>query len=295
MKALPTLKQIQYFLALESTGSFSKAAEQSFVTQSTLSAAIQELENMMGTQLVDRSRRKIFINAAGQQMLPEFRNIILQAEHIASHAARLSNPDGGILRLGIIPTIAPFIFPGFLPALRQLLPHFEFQIEEDLTRHILDRINQRQIDVGIIAFPYPTHGLESLIITEEPFYFIGAKEQYGEIDSIDVNELEKMSLLLMEDGHCIRDHAMQSCRLSAANLHQSIKSNSLNTLVQLVSQGYGCSILPKMCIQSPMISEQSIHVAPITNRAATRGIGLVWYDGAIEERYLHTLQEALLS
>lgn len=295
MIALPTFKQIQYFLALETTGSFSKAAEQCHVTQSTLSAAIQELEQILRLTLVDRSRRQITLTAEGALLLPQFSDLILQCESISLYAGRLARPDGGIIRLGTIPTIAPYLLPKILPILRQSLPDYELQIQEDLSENLMSLLEKRQIDIALIAFPYPVKGFETDVIYDEPFYLVGPYKELKDIDNISIDDISEYPLLLMEDGHCLRDHAMQACRIMSRRSDQSLKINSLSTLVQLSAQGYGYSILPQMCVQSSLVESLPLKAVPISSNNSTRGIGLVWRKGTIQNTPLCAIKDAILS
>ena len=293
MKNLPTLKQIQYFLALEKTGSFSKAADHCYVTQSTLSAAIQDLEQILELQLVDRSRRKIELTPEGQHLLSKFSNLVNYAESISHYAAQLSHPEGGVVRLGTIPTIAPYLLPSLLPALRTSMPQYTFQIQEDLTERLVEQLEMRQIDLAIIAFPYPTKGLETDVLYQEPFYLVGPEDELRDKKTISMEETREYPLLMMEDGHCLRDHAMQACQIIGKRSEQSIKINSLSTLVQLVAQGYGYCLLPEMCVKSSLLQNLPLKAVALNSNSSNRGIGIIWRSGSISSSALKDIKNVL--
>jgi len=275
MKHLPTTRQIQYFISLSELHSFSKAAKKCYITQSTLSAAIQDLEDLLKVKLVDRSARQISLTSAGEELIPLFKSILDSNEELIERAKNITHPEGGILKLGIIPTIAPYILPTILPTIKNKAPDLKIKIIENLSDNLLDLINNKELDIIIMALPYPTPSLEQKELFKEDFLLITNNNNQNISDTISIEETNDLDLLMMEDGHCLKDHAMQACHISGKNINQSIRASSINTLIELVSQNYGSTLIPRMCLKS-MHNSNKIKIINFNNPKPTRSIGAVW-------------------
>lgn len=272
----PTLKQLKYLIAIQDEGSFSKAAERCFVTQSTLSAGIKELETILGKEVVDRSRRKTTLTPFGKDVLSSAKIIMDEINNIGMRARTGQEPFSTPLKLGVIPTIAPYLLPDILPALHTEFPQLDVQLYEDLTANLLDKLQRRQIDVALMAFPYEQPGIDSHIIFEEPFV-LAAHKDIAPAKSIGLDFLEDKDILLLEDGHCLRDHALQACKLRNPAQKKTFSATSLATLIQMVSHGYGMTLLPDMAAQ-PGALPDNITLVHFKNPAPTRQIGLAWRE-----------------
>lgn len=295
MQALPTLRQLQFFLALVRRESFSKAAVDCYVSQSTLSSAIKELEATLNCHLVDRSTRRFSLTPAGRDVARRAATILSEAEDLARTAAA-RKPLEGPFQLGVIPTIAPFLLPRIAPALRRTFPKLELYLREDLTVALAERLVDGSIDAALIALPYDLPGLEWIEIGNDPFYFaappgspLAAKE------SVETGDLKGASLLLLEDGHCLREHALDACRLHDSDVYGSYSATSLFTLTQMVRAGLGATLLPKMAVDAGLADAADLVVRPLAARDAARMIGVAWRKGSGRREECELLAAAVIA
>lgn len=287
---LPTLKQLQYLTSLADHGSFSEAANASNVTQSTLSAGIAALEDCLGQTLVDRSQRQIALTPLGLEITDKARMVLSDAAALVTRARSLNEPLTGPLRLGIIPTIAPYLLPRILPGLRAQFPKLELQLREDLSHRLVEAIRLNQLDLILLAFPFDTPGMDQLVLYEEPFVLACPKKIWAGRNPARIPDLENHTLLLLEEGHCLRDHALAACNLQPRRERQAFSATSLSTLVQLVGHGYGMTLLPEMASGSV---PDTIDIIPFANPAPARQIGLAWRRNAQKEKDFRMLGEAI--
>lgn len=274
----PTLRQLNYLSAIKSEGSFSRAADICHVTQSTLSAGIKELEDIIGHKLVERGKRNVRLTGFGEEVARAAREIDDKLGIIRARAAQLNKPMSGPLRLGVIPTIAPYLLPKILPTLQKKFPSLEIQLHEDLTGRLLDQIDQGRLDLVLMAFPYTTPGMEQSILFREPFVLACSKRE-KKPKAMSFAALENENLLLLEDGHCLRDHALDACKLKRPKERSPFSATSLPTLIQMVQHGYGSTLLPEMVAYSaPMPG--NIALIPFEKPFPTRDIGFAWATGS---------------
>lgn len=287
----PTLRQLEYLIALENEKSFSKAATYCSVTQSTLSAGIKDLEEILAQQLVNRAGRTITLTALGSDIADKARKILGDVDAVVARANQMQTPLSGTLRLGVIPTIAPYFLPNILPYLQEEFPALELQLYEDLSARLVTQLHKRQIDAALIAFPYDTEGLECHDLFEEPFYM--ATPQSKELPkNISIQDIKPEELLLLEDGHCLRDHALSACALQLPAQRKTFSATSLATLIQMVGHGYGITLLPEMVVKhAPM--PDTISLIPFKNPKPTRQIGIAWDNNHPQKRDLLELLGAL--
>lgn len=293
----PKLRQLQYLCALVENGSFHKAAEACYVTQSTLSAGIKELEELLGQSVVDRTFKKVTLTPFGKDLYKDAKNILKQAENIVERAQTLDDPLAGPLRLGIIPTIAPYALPNILPLLEEAFPKMELQIQEDLTSRLLSQLSDGQLDMALIAFPYPVKGLKYRILKREKFMAAIAKCQVLAQKTMTLDDLKNHTVLLLEDGHCMRDHALEACALSPKQTWQTFRASSLPTLIEMVRHGYGMTLLPDMAAQSGL--GEGLDLIPFKEPAPTRDIGMVFRSSdrlrQIEDAFCEVIERGLTS
>ena len=293
MQALPTLRQLQFFMALVRRQSFSKAAADCFVSQSTLSSAIKELETTLGCHLVDRSTRRFALTPAGRDTARRAAAILAEAEDLVRAAAE-RKPLDGAFQLGVIPTIAPFLLPRIAPALRQAFPNLELFLREDLTAALADRLVEGSIDAALIALPYDLPGIDWIAVADDPFYFAGpADSPLAAKKAVDSSDLRGATLLLLEDGHCLREHALDACRLSDSDIYGSFSATSLFTLTQMVRAGLGATLLPKMAVDAGLGAGAELTVRPLAARDAIRTIGLAWRKGSGRRADCELLAQAI--
>lgn len=273
---LPTLRQLQYFLALSEVGSFREAADICHITQPTLSAAIAELESVLGQKLFERSTRKVTLTAAGHDMIAQAKKILADAEALVRSVQRFRKPLTGALTLGIIPTIAPYALPKLLPDLQSTYPELSLTLKEDITARQLDALKSGQVDVVLMAFPFSTPQMEQMLLWEEEFYLVRPKTNHKKIKKITLDDLDKETILLLDDGHCLRDHIVSACHLSVHDKErQTLGATSLQTLLQMVEHGYGATLLPHMAVDTPYVPA-GVDVIGFSNPQPTRTIGLCW-------------------
>jgi len=276
VKHLPTLKQLQYLIALAEAHSFSRAADACYVTQSTLSSSIANLEDLIGGPVVDRSSKGLEITPLGQIVLEKAHKVVMQTEDILSAARSLDDPLTSSLRIGVIPTIAPYILPLLMPEIKKQYPALDIKIFEDQSARILHKLKQGQLDLLLLAFPYDTEGLEDHILFQDPFIFAAPKDMATKIpDIVTIADMPDMDLLLLEEGHCLRDQALSVCKIAPSKKSQDLGATSLVTLIELVRHGFGCTLLPAMSLQNSVkIPNLTLH--PFKGKVPSRDIGLAW-------------------
>ena len=273
---LPTLRQLQYFMAVADTLSFSRAAENCNITQPSLSLALNELEDTLGEKLFHRGTRKMELSQVGKELIPFARSIIEQSENLVRMAGRHRAPLSGQLSLGIIPTIAPYLLPHLLPALQSTYPSLDLQLKEDITTRQLDALKSGKIDVVLMALPYDTPQMEQMLLWKEPFFLARTGDQKSVTDQVTLDDLQNETILLLDDGHCLRDHIMSACSLAATSANRkTLGATSLQTLIQMVQNGYGATLLPSMAID-PQQMPKGVTIQRFANPQPTRQIGLVW-------------------
>ena len=276
MAALPSLRQLRYLLALAEHLNFTRAAEASFVSQSTLSTGLKELETTLGVQLVERDKQTVALTVVGEAVVARARQVLAAAEDLSDFASDAARPMQGQLRLGVIPTIAPFVLPTVMPSLREKFPQLKLALREDLTAHLLDRLRNRQLDFALIALPYDTDDLRVLPLYKDRFWLVGREGDpavTGKAIRLSGEWTER--LLLLEEGHCLRDHALQACSATEVASVDGIEATSLLTLVQMVASGMGVALLPEMAVQSGLLNNLALKSRPLAAPAPERVIALV--------------------
>jgi LysR family hydrogen peroxide-inducible transcriptional activator len=276
MAALPSLRQLRYLATLAETLNFTRAAELCFVSQSTLSAGLKELESTLGLQLFERDRQSVALTPAGQAVLERAKGLLASAEDLVALARTSGAPMQGVIRLGVIPTIAPFVLPKIVPDLRQRYPNLKFALREDLTENLLARLRNRQLDMALIALPYETEGLISKILFDDEFWLAARKNDpalQGKRVTLPAKVAER--LLLLEEGHCLREHTLQACKKTEIASTHGIEATSLLTLVQMVESGMGIALIPEMAVRSGLLNNTELVARPLESPAPKRTIALI--------------------
>ncbi len=277
---LPSTKQLQYFAALAEHEHFGRAAEASFVSQSAFSNAIKELEATLGAQLVDRTNRQVTITAIGQQVATQARLCLRDIESLVELAAGQREPLTGALRLGVIPTIAPFLLPRALPKLRRKYPDLRLYLSEDQTQRIYDRLMGGELDVILLALPWDMRGTTVTTLFRDPFCLACRKgTERVDPENYRFSRLDADSILLLEDGHCLRDHALAACRIRNTQKVQRFAASSLLTLVEMVDADLGITFLPEMTRGSALLRNTRVKLYPLAE-SSYREIGLAWRKGS---------------
>lgn len=290
---LPTLRQLQFFGALARRRSFSKAAEDCLVSQSTLSSAVKELETLLGAALVDRSTRAFALTPAGEDVAGRVGPIIAMVEDLARSVSD-RRPLEGPFALGVIPTIAPFLLPSASVLLRTRHPKLELFLREDLTDNLIERLTSGLLDAAILAFPYDAAALEHVDVGEDPFWFAAARTHpLARRASISLADLEGERLLLLEDGHCLRAHAIDACRLRSPQAAAAFGATSLFTLAQMAEAGLGPTLLPDLAVRSGLARMEGLAVVPFSSPAPSRRIVVAWRRGGGRREECLKLGEAV--
>ncbi|OQX46102.1 MAG: LysR family transcriptional regulator [Candidatus Sedimenticola endophacoides] len=274
---LPTLRQLQYLVALVELQHFGKAAARCFVSQSTLSAGIMELENLLGARLLERTRRRVLPTPLGGEVAARARQMLGIARELVEMSRYGSEPLCGPIRLGVIPTIGPFLLPRVLPSIRHGYPGLELQITEDRSQRLLERLGEGTLDCAILAFPYPVGELEQLLFWEENFMVaLPRKHPLARLKRLTTPRLESNELMLLEEGHCLTDHALSACHLERSRAWATFRGSSLYTLLQMVAGGQGITFVPEMAADSELMAPGEILLKPLDEPGPHRRIGLVW-------------------
>lgn len=278
MKPLPTLRQLHYLVAVVERCHFSRAAEACLVSQSTLSAGIQELEDLLGAPLLERTRRSVLPTPLGREIAERARAVLKSAEDLVDFARASEDPMAGPLHLGVIPTIGPFLIPRVMPGLRDAFPSLKLYLREEQTARLLERLETGELDAAVLALPYPMgDAMESADIAEDRFSVVcpPAHRLCGAAQA-DPGAVAEEDLLLLEDGHCLRDHAMAACALEGSPRNTTFQGTSLMTLVQMVASGLGITLLPQMALDAGILRGLELEARPLAGERPYRRIGLVW-------------------
>ena len=279
---LPTLRQLQYLKLLARHGSFSRAADAAHVTQPTLSAGIAELERILGSPVVDRARSGMILTAAGEEAVKRAGDILAAAEDLVQATRSAGQPLAGRFRLGVIPTIAPYLLPKALPLLRTRFPKLGLYLREDLTHRLIANLREGGLDAALIALPYDTTGLETAHVSDDELVaLLPANHSLVAHRRVTPQELEDTGLILLEDGHCLREHALAACSLDRPGFgEQDFAATSLPTLVQMVGSGLGVSLAPAMAVDAGLVHDAPVSVRPLEADAPSREIVVVWRAGS---------------
>jgi LysR family hydrogen peroxide-inducible transcriptional activator len=295
---LPTLRQLHYLKLLAEHGSFSRAAEAAHVTQPTLSAGIAELEKILGAPVVDRSRAGVILSAVGEEVVGQAQSILTRTEDLVQAARASGQPLSGRFRLGVIPTVAPFLLPSALPKLRKAYPKLRLFLREDLTHRLVATLKAGGLDAVLIALPYDLAGLDyAHVEDDELFAALPADHPLSNSAKVDPSRLNSDELILLEDGHCLRGHALAACGLDAPKAYgeESFAATSLPTLVQMVGSGLGVSFLPAMAVQAGLAESASVTVRPLAALNPSREIVVAWRAGSSRAAEGRLLADALKS
>ena len=290
---LPTLKQLQYLVALRDTGHFSRAADTCFVTQSTLSAGLRELESLLGVVLVERTRRVVRFTPLGLKIADKAQRVLREAEELAALARAAGKPLSGELRMGVIPTIAPFLLPRVLGKLREEWPDLKLYLREETSGAACESLHRGQADCVLLALPYACGDVEHVDLFDDRLFVAfpaGHAPGDGPVDACDIDEKR---LLLLEDGHCLKDHALSACNRPELRAEATMMGTSLHTLVQMVDNGLGVTMLPEMAIKAGILDHTGIVARPLLAEHPSRRIALIWRTGSPRDKEFRLLAEAL--
>lgn len=291
---LPTLRQLQYLVSVMELKHFGQAAERCFVTQSTLSSGIRELETLLGVKLLERDKRGVLPTERGERIAAKAREILGLSEQLVELARYRDAPLSGPLRLGLIPTIGPFLLPRVLPLLRERFADLALRLVEDQSGRLLERLNNGELEAAVIAFPYNIGDLESRLFWEENFQVaLPQGHPLADAPQLSTQNLPADELLLLEEGHCLTDHAMSACHLQGLQARAAFQGTSLYTLVQMVAGGQGLTFLPDMAVRGDWLQAGDIRLIPLSEPGPHRHIGLIWRKSFARKDDLRLLTETM--
>lgn len=277
---MPSLRQLQYLLALHEHQHFGRAAAASFVTQSTLSSGIADLERLLGVVLVERTKRTVRFTGAGEDVVDRARLVVRGAEDLCDAARAASQPLSGAIRLAAIPTVAPFLLPQMLPAIGTAWPGLRLFVREMLTAPACGALQRGTVDCILLALPVDCGDIESFEIGIDRLMLgVCAAEDMSDAP-IPIDDIDVARLLLLEDGHCLKDHALAACDRAGAQSEARLVASTLHTLVQMVDAGLGITLLPQMAVSAGILSGTRVATRPLLSAGAERRIALVWRRGS---------------
>ncbi|BCU65542.1 hypothetical protein F941_00826 [Acinetobacter bouvetii DSM 14964 = CIP 107468] len=264
MAALPSLRQLSYLVTLSETLHFTEAARRSFVTQSTLSGGIMELERLLGGVLVERDRQNVRLTPLGEQVVARARVLLADAQDLMRLSREMSEPLTGDLHLGIIPTIAPFILSQLLDEVHKQLPKIQLHLHEAQSEKIVEKLEHGNLDMVVLALPFDTRSLKVAEIAKESLYLVYNRADQNAANAVSLDDLDLSRLMLLEEGHCLRDHALSACPVGERKNDHRLKASSLPTLVEMVSADLGFTLLPEIALHANMLkADANIAVKPI--------------------------------
>ncbi len=296
MTFLPTLKQLQYLVALHQTGHFGRAAAASFVTQSTLSAGLRELETLLGVTLVERTRRVVRFTPLGERVVAKAYVVLREADELAELARAAAKPLGGELRLGVIPTIAPFLLPRLLPGLRAAYPDLKLFLREEQSGAACEALARGQLDCVLLALPWSCGDVATRRLFDDPFFLAFHPDDWPNAPAtVRPSAIDPARLLLLEDGHCLKGHALAACGRPDLRADTAILGTSLHTLVQMVANRLGLTLVPKMALDAGILAGTPVVARPVAGDHASREIALAWRASSPHAAEFALLGDALLA
>jgi LysR family hydrogen peroxide-inducible transcriptional activator len=290
------LRDLRYLVALADERHFGRAAERCHVSQPTLSAQIRKLEEYLGVPLVERQPKRVSLTETGQKVVARARRLLLEADAIVEESKADRDPLGGTLKLALIPTVGPYLLPHVAGRLRRAVPRAKLLLYEYQTEPLLEKLRDGEVDLGIIALPFEHEGLESAELYDEPFTLaVPASHPLADRERVRVEDLKDETLLLLEDGHCLRDHALEVCSRIGLQDTQDYRATSLETLRQMVAAGHGVTLLPELAASTPVGTARGLRVKSFSRPAPVRTIGAVWRKSTTRGRAIEAVVATIRS
>lgn len=294
MVSLPTLKQLRHLVALAEHRHFGKAAGACFVTQSTLSASLKELEEVLRAPLVDRTNRRVSLTPLGEATVERARRLLDAAQEIVLAAQAERAPLTGTIRLGVIPTIGPFLLPRILPVLREAWPHLKLYLREDQTELLLEDLRAGRVDAVLLALPYDCGNVDTALLFRDEFHLAVRRDnRLAHKSEVTSRAIEAETLLLLKEGHCLRGHALSACRVGDKAHVDAFEATSLHTLVQMVDNGLGVTLLPQLALDAGILGGTDLVARPLHTARPWRDIALVWRKGTARGKEFQLLGQEI--
>ena len=286
------LRDLKYLVALADHKHFGRAAAACYVSQPTLSTQIKKLEDELGVPLVERAPRKVMLTPAGRDAAERARRIVAEVEQMKEAARRSQDPEAGTVRLGMFPTLGPYLLPHVVPRIRARFPHLELLLVEEKSDVLLSRLREGKLDAGLLALPVADDQLHTEFLFEEPFLLaVPESHPLAQRGSLTLAELSHQQLLLLEDGHCLREQALDVCRLSGANEKSEFRATSLETLRQKVAADVGITLLPTLAVKPPVARSPNIHLLGFSDSHPSRRIAMVWRKSSAMSGFLQVFAQ----
>ena len=288
------LRDLRYLVALADHKHFGKAAAACFVSQPTLSTQVRKLEEELEVALVERAPRRVMLTPVGRDIAERARRILDEVSELKESARRTKDPEAGSVRLGLFPTLGPYLLPHVIPQIRARFPRLELLLVEEKTEVILRQLREGKLDAGVLALPLHDDSLHCEMLFDEPFLLaVPVSNALAKRDAIRLKDLASESLLLLEDGHCMRDQALDVCELAGAGERTGFRATSLETLRQMVAANVGITLLPALAVQPPVPRSESIRLIPFKAPSPHRQIAMVWRKSSAMGEFLEKLAAVL--
>ncbi len=288
------LRDLRYLVALAEHRHFGRAAEASFVSQPTLSTQIRKIEEELGVALVERMPRKVLLTEVGEEIAARARQVLNEVEQIKAVARRTRDPESGTLRLGIFPTLGPYLLPHVVPRLHQRFPRLELLLVEEKTETLLRQLREGRLDAAVLALPVGDEQLHAEFLFEEPFVLAVPQDHpLARRRTLRLRDIGEQSLLLLEEGHCLRDQALEVCHLAGAGEKSGFRATSLETLRQMVAANVGITLLPVLAVKPPVAQAEAVRLIPFDGKGPNRRIALIWRKSSAMAGFLGRLAQEL--
>ena len=291
---MPSIKQLRYVVAVAEHRHFGHAAAACFVTQSTLSAGIQDLEESLKTRVFERTNKQVLVTEKGQDVVYHAKRVLQEIDDLVDSASSSSQPLTGKITLGVIPTIGPYLLPKILVKLRKSFLELKLYLLENLTAALLDDLATGRIDAALLALPYATGDFKVVTLFDDYFHLVCLPDHpLAAQEQLKVRYLAAQPLLLLEEGHCLRQHALSVCQFEGANYGIPYQGTSLFTLIQMVAGGIGITLVPEMSIQSGLLAKTNLTSRPFSDKNIKRTIGMVWRPDCSKQNDLELLSRLI--
>lgn len=271
-----SFKQLTYALAAAETLHFKKAADKCHVSQSALSTALSQLEEQLGVQIFERDNKKVLVTPIGQEVLARAAEIVAQVQSLQNLSSSLKEPLSFPLSVGVIPTIAPYLLPKMFPTLNKRFPNAELRIVEEQSHVLVEKVRKGELDTAILALPYECEGLLTLEFWQEDFFWVTLKgDKYSQQKEITSDEMMHSNLMLLKEGHCLKDHILDACKLSEEETEHGFGATSLNTLIQMVLGKLGTTLIPEMALEQLISQNKELTAVHLKEPGPHRRIAFI--------------------
>ncbi len=273
------LRDLEYLVAVDDERHFNRAAERCFVSQPTLSGQLKKLEEQLGVQLIERSTRRVVMTDVGLAVAAQARRVLSAARGVRDIAESFHDPMAGDLQLGLIPTLAPYLLPQVMPILREQYPHLKLWLHEQQTAVLMERLRNAELDLLILALPIPEHEFVEVDLFREPFWMaVSGDDPLAGRKQVSLNDLQDRELMLLEEGHCLREHALDVCLSAGASRNSAFQATSLETLRHMVGEGMGTTLIPQLAV--PEKRDGAVCYLPFKKPQPSRRIGMLYRKGS---------------